>query len=163
MPTKLCHCTVTGSSRSSGTHHILGIVLTRQPARADAALPPDRFQILRIVFVRDRARAASTRLHVISTEVFATGETEGTKSGARGSVRAAKNQRLDRRQKRKNKKIKQIVSHLSCQSMEINRPTQLSRLTRCTIESNCLLSTECVHVSNAKISAQTQNSFDLNL
>jgi hypothetical protein len=73
---------------------------------------------------------------VISTEVFATGETEGTKSGARGSVRAAKNQRLDRRQKRKNKKIKQIVSHLSCQSMEINRPTQLSRLTRCTIESN---------------------------
>ena len=98
------------------THHILGIVLTRQPARADAAFPPGRFQILRIVFVRDRARAASTRLHVISTEVFATGETEGTKSGARGSVRAAKNQRLDRRQKRKKKKekkIKQIVSHLS--------------------------------------------------
>lgn len=162
MPTKLCHCTVTGSSRSSGTHHILGIVLTRQPARADAALPPDRFQILRIVFVRDRARAASTRLHVISTEVFATGETEGTKSGARGSVRAAKNQRLDRRQKRKKRK-KSNKSYRICQSMEINRPTQLSRLTRCTIESNCLLSTECVHVSNAKISAQTQNSFDLNL
>jgi hypothetical protein len=70
------------------THHILGIVLTRQPARADAAFPPGRFQILRIVFVRDRARAASTRLHVISTEVFATGETVGTKEGARVSVLA---------------------------------------------------------------------------
>ena len=72
---------------ASDTHHVLGIVLTWQSA-ADTAFRPGRFLILRIVLVSNRARAASTRLHVMSAEVFAKCKPVGADEGARLSALA---------------------------------------------------------------------------